>query len=175
MDLRKSLLAEHSKAQCLKVVNWVGTSQPRFDELFALFLSHEYRVVQRSAWPLSYAVIAHPELIRPHFSKLIRYLAKPGIHPAVKRNAMRLLQGIEIPRRFQGKIMSLCFGYVSDPNEAIATKAFSLTVLENLAAHYPEILPELKTIIEDRWEFETPAFRSRGKKILKKASIPSRK
>jgi len=43
-----------------------------------------------------------------------------------------------------------------------------LHILENMSERYPEILPELKTIIEARWEFETPAFRSRARKILKK-------
>jgi hypothetical protein len=52
--------------------------------------------------------------------------------------------------------------------EAIAVKAFSLTILENLCKTYPEILPEIKTIIEARWEEETPAFRSRAGKILRK-------
>lgn len=173
MNLRSALLAEHSKAQCLKILEWIGDSPARFNELFELFLNDEYRVVQRSAWPVSYAVIAHPEFIRPHFSQLLRNLNKPGIHPAVKRNSMRLLQDIEIPKRFQGAVMNLCFAYIEDPAEKIATKAFALTVLDNLSRQYPKILPELKTIIEDRWEHETPAFRSRGKKILKRMGIHS--
>jgi hypothetical protein len=35
---------------------------------------------------------------------------------------------------------------------------------------FPEIRQELKTIIEDRWDFETAAFRSRAKKIFKELS-----
>ena len=40
--------------------------------------------------------------------------------------------------------MTACFNYIPNPDEAIAVKAFSLTVLENLSKQYPEILPELK-------------------------------
>lgn len=65
--------------------------------------------------------------------------------------------------------MTACFNYIPNPDEAIAVKAFSLTVLENLSKQYPEILPELKTIIEDRREYETAAFKSREKKILAKS------
>ena len=64
--------------------------------------------------------------------------------------------------------MDICFEYISSPTEAIAVKAFALTILENLSKKYPEIKPELKTIIEDRWDYETAAFHSRAKKILKK-------
>jgi hypothetical protein len=167
MNLRETILAEHSKAQTNKIIKWIGNNQKRFDELFNLFLNDEYRVIQRAAWPLSYCVISYPKLIQKHFSKLIKNLRKPGLHDAVKRNTVRLLQHIPIPRRFHGEVMNTCFDYISDPKEKIAVKAFSLTVLQNLARQYPEIQPELKTIIEDRWENETAAFRARAKKILK--------
>ena len=49
--------------------------------------------------------------------------------------------------------MNLCFDYLIDPTEKIAAKAFSLTVLQNLAKLYPEIKQDLKTVIEDRWEW----------------------
>lgn len=168
MKLREHLLKNYNKDGCLRIVKWVGNNQQRFDKLFALFTGDEYRVIQHAAWPVSYCVIAHPELIKKHFKKLISNLKKSGVHSAVKRNSIRLLQEMDIPQKFHGDIMTLCFNYVADPEEAIAVKAFSLTVLQNLSKHYPEILPELKTIIEDRWNFETPAFKSRAKKILAK-------
>ena len=168
MKLRAQLLKEQSKANCTKIVKWVGNNQQRFDELFSLFLNDEYRVVQRAAWPISYSVIAHPQLIKKHWGQLVKNLKKPGIHAAVKRNTIRLMQDIEIPQRYHGEMMTHCFNYIADPEETMAVKAFSLTALDNLSKLYPEILPELKTIIEDRWEYETPAFKSRGRKILAK-------
>lgn len=170
MKLREQLLKEHSKTNCTAIVKWIGDSQTRFDELFNLFLTDEYRVVQRAAWPLSYAVIAHPKFIARHFSKLLKYVKKPGIHSAVKRNTVRLLQDISIPEKYQGDVMNLCFDYISSPDEDAAVKAFSLTVLHNLSKQYPEIKQELKTIIEDRWDYEKASFHSRARKILKELS-----
>jgi hypothetical protein len=63
--------------------------------------------------------------------------------------------------------MSSCFDYIIDPKEKVAVKAFSLSILDDLSKQYPEIRQELKTIIEDRWDSETAACRSRAKKILK--------
>jgi hypothetical protein len=83
----------------------------------------------------------------------------------VERNILRLLQKVEIPQRWRGEVMNSCFEYISDPNAAIAVKAFSLSVLENLSAIYPEILPELKLIIQERWDNETAAFRSRRRRF----------
>ncbi|MCG2616572.1 hypothetical protein LZZ85_19895 [Terrimonas sp. NA20] len=168
MKLREQLLREHSRANCLKVVEWVGDSPVRFAELIELFLKDEYRVVQLAAWPISYVVESHPALIRKHLPKIIKNLERKDTHPAVRRNTIRLFQHIDIPEKYQGTVMNLCFEYVCDPTEKAALKAFSLTVLENLSKQYPEIKPELKTIIEERWDTETPAFRSRAKKIMKK-------
>ena len=167
MNLRETLLAVHSKAQSDKVVKWIGSSQQRFDELFKLFISDEYLIVTRAAWPLSYAVQAHPELIKKHISKFVRNLQRPNLYDAVKRNSMRILQDISIPQRFHGEIMNTCFAYISDPAEKPAVKAFSLTVLQKLAQQYPDIRNELKIVIETQWENESPAFKSRAKKILK--------
>ncbi len=168
MKLREEILKEHSKAQTVKIVHWVNNNQERFDELFELFIKDKYRVVQRAAWPLSYCVIGHPELIEKHFSRLIKNLQKPALHNAVKRNTIRLLQEITIPKKYQGAVMNICFRYIASPDEAVAIKAFSLTVLHNLSKTYPEILPEIKLLIEERWDHETSAFKSRAKKILGK-------
>ena len=170
MNLRETILAEHSKANCTRIVKWVGSNQQRFDELFNLFLHDEYRVVQRAGWPISNLVIVKPLLIQKHFAKLLKNVRKPGLHDAVKRNTVRLLQDITILKKFHGEVMDLCFNYIISPYEKVAVKAFSLTVLENLSKQYPEIKHELKTIIEDRWDFETAAFKSRAKKILKSLS-----
>lgn len=168
MNLRDRILEQHSKTNCTKIVQWIGTNQERFNTLFDLFLyDDDWCVAQRASWPLSYAVQTHPELIKPHFGKLLKNLKKPKLHDAVKRNTVRLLQDVTVPERFRGDLMDTCFGYISSPVEKPAIKAFSLTILHNLSTHYPDIKQELKTIIEDRWEYETAAFRSRAKKILK--------
>jgi hypothetical protein len=149
------------------IVNWVGSSQQRFDELFGLFLNDEYRVVQRAAWPVSYCVIANPHFINKHWKQFISNLKKTSLHDAVKRNSIRLLQDIEIPEKYQGDLMDICFKYLESPTEALAVKVFSMSVLGNLAKKYPEIKPELKLLIEDQLPHQSAGFISCGKKILK--------
>lgn len=166
MDIRKEILAEHSKAQCNKIVNWVGASQKRFNELFHLFLTDEYRVNQRAARAVSNCVIAHPDFIKNNFDNLIKNLHKPNLHNSIKRNSIRLLQHVEIPEKFQGEIMDICFKYIEAPEEAVAVKAFSLSVLANLSKFYPEIIPEIKFLINEISPHQTIAFKTRAKNIL---------
>ncbi|MES1249839.1 MAG: hypothetical protein ABUL46_04100 [Chitinophaga rupis] len=167
MNLLALLEAEHSKKQCDRIVNYIGDDKDRFAELVKLFLKGEYRITQRAAWPLSYCVRLHPELISPYFKPFLDNLDKPGNHVAVVRNTMRLLQDVDIPKKYQGRVMNLCFDFIQSPETPIAVKAFSLTVLQHLAGEYPDILPELKLIIEEQWDQAPPAFRSRAKRVLK--------
>ena len=148
-------------------MEWVGDSKQKFNELFNLFLNDEYRVTQRAAWPVSYCVQAHPEFIKDNFEKLLKNLEKPNLHGSIKRNSIRLLQNISIPKKYQGRVMHFCFDYLESPTEAVAIKAFSLTVLGSLAKQYPEIVPEIKLLIEDQLPHQTPAFKSRAKMFLK--------
>ena len=167
MNLRNEILKEHSKAQCTKIVKWVGSNQLRFDELFYLFLNDEYHVVQRAAWPVSYCVDEHPQLINKHWKELMDNLKKPNLHDAVKRNSIRLMQHIELPEAYHGVIMDMCFTYLESPKESLAVKVFSMSVLGNLTKYYPEIKPELKLIIDDQFPYQSAGFKSRAKQVLK--------
>ena len=165
MNLKDAILKEHSKKQCERIVKWIGTDKKRFAELFKLFLGNEYTITQRAAYALSVSVEKHPELITPYYKKLLDNLAVPGKHEAVARNTMRLLQFVELPRRYHGRIMHISFRFIEDPSTPAAVKAFSLSVLERLAKIYPDIVNEIRAIVNDRWDQETQAFHSRGRRF----------
>lgn len=166
MNIVREVLRSHSKAMRDRVVTYVGNSPRRFEELVNAFLKGPYRVTQRSAWPLSYCVEKHPNLIKPHLKRIIRNLESPGLHVAVKRNTIRLLQFIEIPKSSQGAAVGICFKFLSDPKEPIAVRVFSMTVLANIARKRPDIGRELKLIIEDQLPYASAAFASRARKVL---------
>jgi hypothetical protein len=77
------------------------------------------------------------------------------------------LQAIDIPEKHEGAIMEICFRYVESPTEPVAVKAFSLTILGKLAKKYPEIIPEIKILVEDQIPHQTAAFKMRAKRSLK--------
>lgn len=167
MDLRKLIIQEHSKAQVTKIVDYVADNPKRFRTLLEVFLKGPYRVTQRAAWPISHCVERYPHLIDPHLQTILNHLRKPGIHNAVKRNTMRMLQFIEIPKRFQGRVAQICFQYLQDKKEAIAIRVFSLTVLGDITKQNPGLEDELRIIIEHELPYAKPAFLSRAKKVLK--------
>ncbi|HEX6890773.1 MAG TPA: hypothetical protein VF141_08770 [Chryseolinea sp.] len=166
MDFRVSLQKEHSKKQTIKIADYVGFNKARFKQLVEVYLAGPYRITQRAAWPLSLCVERHPELILPHLGRILKHLSRPGVHDAVKRNTVRLLQFIKIPPRYLGAVADLCFRYLSDRKEAIAVRVFSMTVLSNMVSIEPGLREELKLLIEDELPYASAAFRSRGLRTL---------
>lgn len=167
MDIRAELLKEHSRAQADRVAQWIGNDPERLAQLVDLFLHAEYRVVQRAARVVSLIADNHFELVKPHLPALVRRMNEPCVPVAVKRNVVRMLQFVDVPENLHGDVMNTCFELVADPQETIAVRAFSMTVLANLAKQYPDIKPELKAIIEDTLEHDpSPGFRNRAGKVL---------
>ena len=166
MNIRDEILKEHSKAQALKIASYACSSKKNFKELMVCFTDDEYRLAQRAAWSVSWAAKKKPEMIKPYIKNIVSHLQRKDVHASVIRNSVRILEEIEIPEIFHGEVMNTCFGFIETPSTPVAIKAFSLTTLFNLSKKYPEIRSELKLIIEERWNTETAAFRSRGKKIL---------
>jgi hypothetical protein len=167
MDLQKQILKEHSKVNRDRIIQYVGTNKKRFAELIDVYLAGPYRVTQRAAWSVSCCVEQHPELIAPHFKKLLAFVVKPGVHVAVKRNTMRLLQFVDIPKKFHGQVAEICFNFLNDKKETVAVQVFAMTVLADITKHEPDLANELRTIIEDRLPYASAGFRSRASKVLK--------
>lgn len=167
MDIKDVLTKGHSKEITDRIVKYVGSDSDHFSELVSIYLEGPYQITQRAAWPLSYAVINHPNLIEPHLGKILKFTKKPGVHDAVKRNTVRLLQFIKIPKRYQEEVINLCFDFLTDSKQPIAIKVFSMTVLADLVTDIPELKEELRVIIEDQLPYSGAGFQSRGKKVLK--------
>jgi len=167
MNLVEALTREHSKAQCLKIVRFVGDNPRRFERLLRVFLEGPYRITQRAAWPLNYCVEAHPALIQPHLKKILLNVKKPGLPDAVKRNTLRLLQFVDIPPSLRGLVVVICFDFFQSKKEPVAVKVFSMTVLANVAQDLKELRQELILRIEDQLPYGSAGFLSRAGRVLK--------
>ena len=168
MDILAALEAEHSKAQTVKIVNYIGSDQTRFEVLMAIFLNEKNRcIVQRAAWPLSYIGEKTPNLVLPYTEKLFHLLDK-NVHDGVKRNILRTYRNIPIPEEHQGLVVDECFKIIVIPNYPSAQKAFALDILSKICKDIPELAEELCLIIKEQWQNEKPGFKSIGGKILKK-------
>jgi len=153
-----------------KIVRWIGNNEKRFAELMNMFFAADERTALRCIWIISMCAEAHPVVIRPWLSKLVKLTSKKDTHDSVKRNIVRTLQFVDIPRALQGTVANLCFEFLQDIKAPIALKAFSMTVLANIAKHEPDLKQEIKLVIEQMLPYGSAGILSRGRKILKQLS-----
>ncbi|MFH1230679.1 MAG: hypothetical protein V1709_04195 [Planctomycetota bacterium] len=168
MDLEAEILREHSKHQAVGIARCIGADRRRFKKLMELFLHGEYRVTQRSAWIVSQCYEQHPCLITPWLPAMLKKMQEPGVHDAVKRNGVRILQCIEIPDSLLGTVVSLCFDYLNSVDAPIAVKAHSMTVLKRIAEREPGLKRELRDSIELMLPYARPAIHARARMVLKR-------
>lgn len=167
MDIRQALMAEHSKRQTMAIVEFIGDDPKRFAELMKVFFAGDYRLTQRAAWPMNYCAERHPKLILPYLPKLLECLDRDDMHDAIKRNVMRLLQYIEIPKRLAGKIYARCIDLLDDAFQPVAVRVFAMSVAARIAKSEPELMNELQLIIQKHLPHSTAGFQARARKVLK--------
>lgn len=166
MNIRHEVSSGLSKSNAIKVANYIGCDAKLFKQLVAIILENDIKIAPQAAWTLSCCVKQCPDIIYTQLEKLIDNLDKKNLHDAVKRNTVLVMQYIAIPEALQGKVANTCFRYLSSNKEAIAVRAFSMTVLYNICIQQPELKNELKLIVKEQMRNGEPAIVSRGKKVL---------
>ena len=167
MDLEAEILKEHSKRQTVRIAQWIGPDKRRFRQLMELLLHGDPVVTQRAAWILSACSDHEPSLVIPWIPGLLKKMQEEGVHNALKRNVVRLLQCVDIPRAQLGPVASICFDYLNSVDAPVAVKANSMTVLQKIAEREPDLTHELQTSIEIMLPHVGAALRARGKMVLK--------
>lgn len=173
MDIKEALLKEHSKINSVAIANWIGDNKVRFAELIDLLLCSDYRITQRAAYAMLFVSEKHIELFQPYIEVLLNNLENRKVHIAVKRNTVRLFQNLPIPVKFQGQAVAICFEYLESATEAIAVKCFAMKLLANICESEPELIPELKILVENQYPYGSSGFKARSKHIFKQLKIKS--
>ncbi len=176
--LEARILEEHSKAQTMRIVQWVGHDADRLRILMEIFLNdppskplppgrgYQYIFTQRSAWAVRYVAEKAPEIMQPWLDRLVQNLNHSPLHDAIVRNTLNVFEHLDFPAKFDESLTDICFQRLADPKEAIAIRCASMTILERICTRIPELKPELKLILEDQLEHGSAGFKSRAKKLL---------
>jgi len=139
----------------------------RMNELAALALSNDRLLSSRAMWVLSRCSELNYDSIAPYHDTLIKNLAQKNLHKGVIRNTLRLYQNKPAPVKHHVFLLDTCYSYLKNPSEAIAVRAFSITIVFNISKHYPELMHELMEVLNHIQIQEEPAaIRSRVKNTL---------
>lgn len=167
MDFEKKLALGHSKLFTNQIAAEIHAHPERIDELMQIFEKGSLQLQQRSAWVVSVVAEKDPHLLTSYLKLFTKLLEKSHKHDAINRGICRSLQFMDIPEKYEGRLLDVLFKLMNSNQEPIAVKAFAMQVIYNLSTKYTDIIPELKASIKAQLPHGSPGIRSRGNKILK--------
>lgn len=169
ITIKKLLTKKQSKSNRDEIVAMIYNNPQLIEELMECFFDKEYRVHQNASWPVGKIGEQRPDLLQPYIHKMVETLDN-SVHDAFIRNTVRSFQSIDLPEELEGIVYDKCFTYLNNPRTAVAIRAFSMTVLANIAIKYPELKEELIKTIELYYPNAKPGFKSRAKREIKRLS-----
>lgn len=169
MNIQEQLLIEHSKANSVLIRDYIGHDQKRLKALLKIFIGENGKATQRAGMVISACFDRDPELFNPFVTELTENLINNNPPLAVRRNTIRILQEMEVPDSHKSQLFDYCLLNLSNPDETVAVKAFSMQLAFNICKEFPELATELKVSIEDcmQWS-DRPGIKNRASRILKK-------
>lgn len=167
MNLQTSLESKHSKAQTILIAKEIGDSRERFEELLSFVLGEDMDLARRAAWVVACCAEEHPDMVQPFLDRLLGNLQRPDLHDGVKRNTMKVAAELALPDELSGLAVDIAFRLLGSPDETVAVKVHSMSVLESLCIREPALAEELRLSIEHQLPTETKAgFRSKARRVL---------
>lgn len=123
-------------------------------------------VAENAAWILSYFGKTWEIKLNNALPQLLEVIKNRNTTDSIKRNLLRLLREMKIKEEYLGPIFPICFQILTNANETVANRAFSMHVIRKQFLQYPALLQETCIYVEERMDIESPAFRSVGRKLL---------
>lgn len=137
-------------------------------ELLILALDKDQLISNRAMWVLNHCNDLEFERIKPFYVKLINHLKSKNLHSGVIRSILRMFQSYPVPKKLESFMLDKCFEYIKNTSEAIAVRAFAMTVALNISKPYPELLNELSIVLNHlNIAEESAAINARTKNTLK--------
>lgn len=168
-ELKKIIDSSRGRAHTNNLVAILRDHPEWHKDLIDIYLSNEEPHSRRIVWAIDLYTIEEPEIILPYLEKIIDLLPQFS-HHALKRHSLHILSRLPLPNSRLGSLITLCFEWLLDSVHPAAVKVYSIEILYLISLIEPDIREEIKDCIELRLNEETPGFKNRGMKILKKLS-----
>ncbi|MBO5800027.1 MAG: hypothetical protein J6R41_08395 [Paludibacteraceae bacterium] len=142
----------------------VEASPDMFDVLYGLAFSEDERVSWHALWVCEHLCDNCPELFLDKRNELSELVISCG-HDGKRRILLNILLALPVDEVRVG-LLNFCFDNMLSPARSIAVQANCMKLALKLCEKEPELLPELKCIVESC----EPSFYSKGVQSVIKAT-----
>ncbi|MBT8219067.1 MAG: hypothetical protein KJP00_04555 [Bacteroidia bacterium] len=157
-----------SKALVEKILNAVGSDPEKVDTLIDLIENAEKHVSFNAGWVL-YHLLENKNIEWSRYFDKLWPLLKDNILPAVARSILKYLWYLDKwPDDKFTEVADHLLQYVADPGAPIAYQALSMEALYKHLNPYPELLEELKLILEQGMPYGSAGYKNKAQKLVRK-------
>ncbi len=164
--LSTSLKEDGSDANLKRWIAFIIENKIALTDHIALIYA-EYPIALRFSWMLGGMCEIEPEIVAPIVPYLFRQRQDIEI-PHFNRSLAKFFYHCGIPDELEGEATDALFKWLGDPASNVSTKRIALLALVKLSKKYPELVSELKLMIEELDGKCTPAFDKLAGKMLER-------
>ena len=136
------------------------------NDLFKLYFGSSSRQKSFISWSLGHLAEKAPELLYPFHDAMIKELDSTNLK-AVKRNFTRAFRFSKVQKENHGRLYDCCFCFITDNNESIAVRAFSILICQELCMTYPDLKRELIIVLRSIIPNGSSGLKHRAKEGIK--------
>lgn len=171
MNVKELLLTKHSKSITLKVTAYLIDNPKEISAFLKLFSLKEGLLAQRASWVLSYLFIDLNKINIVQTKKIIELIKEDKYHTAIKRNAFKIFENVDCPEECLGEVIDLSFKAIENIKNPVAIRAYAIGAIQRYCKKYPEFKGELIECIKRYIDDDSPAFKARGKRVIRDLQI----
>ncbi len=161
----KDRILQNRRASNVKQIAKDAISENKIGELLDCICNSNVELARLSVWPINHVININSNILFPYLPLLINEF-KRNHHPSVYRTILRIFIKTNIPPELESTLVDYSFKFLYNVEMPIAVRAFSMHILLKVGKKYPEILNETAQYVQLRMEFELPAFKSVGRKVI---------
>lgn len=137
-------------------------------DMYQLISDGKTVVSWRAIWVCEKVSELHPGWFVPFYNDILQHLLVCG-HDGSKRLLLSILYNIPVPASLPVDLLNFCLDHMLSPQESIGVQALSIRMAYQLCKGEPELLQELRLILENTdTEFYSTGVRTTIRNILKK-------
>ncbi len=166
-DFEGTLSTQSSRKIIDAVVLSIADNSDYFKEVLDMAFTKPYPLDMRSAWTVQHVCAKRSWLFTPYIDEVADKL-HTSMTTGVKRSFLKVYADfVDITKITDpGKLIDLCFIILEDPKETVACKMFSMEILYKSCSIYPELAPELESLLQFNMEETTSGYKNRAKRII---------
>ncbi|GAB5556301.1 MAG: hypothetical protein SchgKO_05140 [Schleiferiaceae bacterium] len=155
------------KEEVEAMVHYVSENPEEIPHFIEALKTDDYTQNQQAGWVIGKLGELSPFELLPYIGDFIEILEMPRID-GVHRNVWRGLQFVDIPEEFKGPMLEIGLQHFEDQQAKVAIRVFALKTITPLVEEHPELIDEIRAIVDYSWKNSTPGFKSITRNTLKK-------